>query len=323
MDAPAAAGPCRICGHAADNRRHHVREMMFGLRDTFAYVECAACGCLQIEAVPADLAPYYPRDYYAFRSHEEPPVNAFLKQRRARHAMGRGDLVGALLATRFGPPPWLDWMRTSGAGLDDAILDVGCGAGHLLRDMRRAGFTNLTGVDLYLPPGLAAPKGVRLLQQDLSGTTGTFRHILFNDSFEHLDDPEGTLHHVHRLLDPDGLALVRLPIAGTLAWREYGTDWVQLDAPRHMFLHTPRSMHVLAERTGFEVAGVHWNSTAFQFWGSEQYRHDIPLHDPRSYLHGARGSIFTPARIREFEARAAELNEQGDGDSAAFYLRRR
>ena len=56
---------CRICGNASDNRAHVAREMMFGTRERFDYVECARCGCLQIRDVPADLSPYYPADYYS------------------------------------------------------------------------------------------------------------------------------------------------------------------------------------------------------------------------------------------------------------------
>ena len=40
--------------------------MMFGTRERFAYFECSACGCLQIETVPADMARHYPDNYYSF-----------------------------------------------------------------------------------------------------------------------------------------------------------------------------------------------------------------------------------------------------------------
>lgn len=58
---------CRICGNAHQNQRFAAREMMFGSRDKFDYLECARCDCLQIEEVPADLSQYYPANYYAFQ----------------------------------------------------------------------------------------------------------------------------------------------------------------------------------------------------------------------------------------------------------------
>ena len=78
---------------------------------------------------------------------------------------------------------------------------------------------------------------------------------------------------------------------------------------------------MLAERAGFVLDATTFESNEFQFWGSEQYRQDIPLEDPRSYAHGLDGSIFTKAQIEHYRERAAQLNQKKDGDSAAFLLR--
>jgi hypothetical protein len=81
-------------------------------------------------------------------------------------------------------------------------------------------------------------------------------------------------------------------------------------------------MEMLASAAGFTVVEVVFDSTAFQFWGSEQVRRGIPLHDPRSvHVRGGRG-MFSRRDMRSFAARAAELNNAGDGDQACFYLQR-
>ena len=115
--------------------------------------------------------------------------------------------------------------------------------------------------------------------------------------------------------------MVRTPIADSWAWRFYGVDWVQLDAPRHLFIHTRRSMHMLAARAGLAVSRVFLDSQALQFWGSEQYRRDVPLRDPRSYAEDQKTNLFSPSQIKDFERRAKRLNRQGLGDSAGFVLR--
>ncbi|HSQ60509.1 MAG TPA: class I SAM-dependent methyltransferase [Acidobacteriota bacterium] len=219
------AGSCRVCGHTAGNRRHVAREMMFGFRDAFAYLECAACGCLQIEEIPSDIGKYYPERYYSFQSSDEAPLKQLLKRLRARHAIGRWNPVGWLLSMMFGPPPYARWVRVSGTGIHDPVLDVGCGSGALLRAMRQAGFDDLTGVDPYLSADHAPPGGVRILRQTLSETEGRYRLVLFNHSFEHLEDPEGALRESHRLLLPDGVLLLRVPVAGCAAWRRYGASF--------------------------------------------------------------------------------------------------
>jgi predicted SAM-dependent methyltransferase len=145
---------------------------------------------------------------------------------------------------------------------------------------------------------------------------------MFHHAFEHVPDPLETLVSTARLLVPGGICLIRIPIGGSYAWEHYRTNWVQLDAPRHYFLHTVDSMRLLASRSGLLLDQVIYDSTEFQFWGSEQYQRDIPLYSPQSYKQNPQHSIFTPEQIATFHHQAEELNQQGRGDQAAFYLRK-
>ena len=85
---------CRICDNAAGNTRHTAREMMFGTREPFEYVECTRCGCVQIAAVPPDLGRHYPPDYYSLAGLDAPAAGGLLhavRRRRDRFAVtGRG-----------------------------------------------------------------------------------------------------------------------------------------------------------------------------------------------------------------------------------------
>jgi SAM-dependent methyltransferase len=206
------------------------------------------------------------------------------------------------------------------------ILDVGCGAGRLLHSLAGIGFQSLLGIDRFLRADRAgaAPgnPGCRIERLDISEVRGPFDLVMFHHSFEHLDDPEGTLRHVARLLAPGGWCLIRTPTPSSFAWREYGTDWVQLDAPRHLCLASVAGAARLADRAGFRLLEVRDDSTAFQFWGSEQYRRGIPLESERSYAKHPDASPFSRREIRAFEARARELNRRRDGDQVALYLRR-
>ena len=50
---------CRICDGEI-SKSYTVREMLLGTRDTFEYLECGSCGCLQIAEIPDNLLKYYP-----------------------------------------------------------------------------------------------------------------------------------------------------------------------------------------------------------------------------------------------------------------------
>lgn len=102
-------------------------------------------------------------------------------------------------------------------------------------------------------------------------------------------------------------------MAGTFAWRSYGVHWIQLDAPRHIHIPTEDGMRVLANRANLRIVQSFYDSWSFQFWGSEQYKQDIPLNDPRT-------PIFSHDTIDEWQRLAVRLNEVRDGDHATFIL---
>jgi SAM-dependent methyltransferase len=297
--------------------------MMFGSRDLFEYSECSACGCLQIVDVPADLTRYYPQEYYSYGRLKSPNVvKRLLKKRRAAHLFGSPRLLGRGLLWLIGPPPFSHWSKPPYIGPDDAVLDVGCGSGKLLMEMHLAGFTDLTGIDPYIEGDVQYAPGLTVMRRTLDQMDRTFDVVMLHHVLEHFTDPRAMLLEAHRVLRPGRHVLVRTPVAGKYAWRTYQADWVQLDPPRHISVQTEKSLRTLAEQTGFSVDEVLYDSTSFQFWGSEQVRSDMPLRDERSYARGEAPGIFSRSEIRMFQRRAEELNASHDGDQACFYLRK-
>jgi hypothetical protein len=132
---------------------------------------------------------------------------------------------------------------------------------------------------------------------------------MFNHSYEHVTDPEQTLKSISDKLSDNGVCIIRIPTASSYAWENYKENWVQLDAPRHLFLHSVESMKYLANKVNLKLdEEVAYDSTAFQFWGSEQYQKGISLHDPKSHKVNPKSSTFTKEQIRDFRKRAEELN---------------
>jgi SAM-dependent methyltransferase len=304
---------CRVCDNASGNSRFRAREMMFGTRVEFDYVECAACGSLQIASIPDDLGAYYPDSYYSLarQNGADAGLRARLATMRLGHALGDRSLVGRLLAGWRACPPEVAALARLGVPRDARILDVGCGRGHLLRKLAAVGFSRLTGVDAFIPDDIRYPDRVSVVKAPLEAIHGTYDVVMLHHSLEHMADPHAAMAAVRRLLGSNGVAIVRVPLADSHAWRTYRADWVQLDAPRHLFVPTRRSMCIIAERARLAIADVVYDSTAFQFWGSERYRQNVPLH-----------SVTTPQRqAARYERAARKLNEQQQGDQACFYLR--
>ena len=297
-----SATACEVCGNTYGNRRHVAREQMFGIGDDFCYLECAVCGCLQLLDVPDDLSGFYPHGYYSF---DEPPRHSrrqLLRTLRTALALRLGPRRSDFLFREGVAPYWLTLLSGS-VGVRSRILDVGSGSGGLLVELQHQGFRHLLGLDPYIEADVEYPSGVCVLRQSLDVVEGTFDFIILNHSFEHMSEPQAVFNQIGNVLAPNGTALVRTPLADSLAWQRYGCDWVQLDAPRHLFVHTRRSIEILATKAHLRVIRVLYDSGAFQFWGSEQYRMGIPLESDRSYLRNPEDCVFRPVLWRSSPVR--------------------
>lgn len=314
---------CRVCG-GPGGEQFDVREMMYGTRQRFTYFECSLCHCLQIAEEPVDLAAHYPPNYYSFsRPKLRSAVKRAVRSRRLKNMLEKRGIFWTWINQRFPQQPaWLSWARKARIGVNSRILDVGCGAGQLLVNMSNWGFRRLTGVEPYIEGDITYSKDLKILKRPVEQLEGEFDFIMFHHSFEHIGDPHSALRSAVRRLATDGRVLIRIPIVDSEAWRIYGVDWVQLDAPRHLFLHTRKSMQVLSDRAGLTIDEVTCDSWEFQFWGSELYRRDIPLHDPNTGLAVRPDTIFGKEELLDFAERARRLNEQGRGDQACFFLHR-
>lgn len=191
------------------------------------------------------------------------------------------------------------------------ILDVGCGSGELLFLLRELGY-RAEGIDPFISGEVVDSFGVRVRPVHLEQVDGAWDLIMFHHSMEHMPDHRAVLQSVRERLVPKGRCLVRIPIAEE-AWRRFGVDWVQLDAPRHLILHTFRSFQVLAKQSGFQVKSAYCDSEGQQFWRSELYRRNLPVAERSA-------GKFSRWQRLGFKAQAAILNMRRIGDQAVFVL---
>lgn len=313
---------CRICDNSSSLVHYRVEEKMMGSGDAFDYFQCPVCGCLQINEVPANLSDYYSGGYYSYRRMkrlEHAPLRRWGDTHRVNHAFGNGDLIGFLFNAVAKPLEYVPWVIGAGINRSARVLDVGCGQGRLLLRMALGGFSSLTGIDPFIEQDIHYANGVTILKQDLQqhSTTGqVYDCIMLHHSFEHMPNQAEALHAAAKLLTPGGSIVLRIPLSDSYAWEHYRENWVQLDAPRHLYLHSRHSIALLAKQCGLRIDKVIDDSSQFQFTGSELYRHGIPLNADKR-----KRKIFNRAQLREFSQQAKQLNAAGRGDQAVFYLR--
>ncbi|MDR3651981.1 MAG: class I SAM-dependent methyltransferase [Paludibacter sp.] len=305
---------CKICGNTINNNPFLAKELMYGLNREFNYFECSKCGCLQIESIPTNIADYYPTDYLSFKRpiffKKRTAFKSFLKIKVARYYAGSFNILGFILS--FFVANQFPWIKPGIVNLESKILDVGCGTGKLLLTMQRFGYKNLTGIDPFNQKDIFYDNNLSIYKKDLFDLDNKFDLIMLNHSFEHMEFPEKVLLKLSTIVEKNGCILIRIPLAGSYAWRKYKTNWVQLDAPRHFYLHTVKSMSILAEKSGLKLDEVKFDSTSFQFIGSEKYLRGYKITD--------KVNIFSKIQLKAFKKEAIQLNSLNDGDTACFYL---
>lgn len=309
-----------------------VRENMFGVQESFDYSVCADCGTIALIAIPEDMAPYYPRNYYSVDLDPERALGAVGVRQFARLVIrsalwGRGMVSGT--ATAVIPRRQLRTLvsvlgsiRRAGLvnGKQTRVLDVGCGSGMLVFALGLAGVKNVVGVDPFMSEGRDLSTGGQLRHQDLSEVEGSYDLIMFHHSLEHVPDPEASLREALKRLAPGGRVLIRMPTPSSHAFETYGPAWVSLDAPRHLVVLSRPGVGTLCDRLGADLVSVTDDSTSFQFWGSEQYLRGIPLMDAHSAMLAPKNSSFSRTQLHSWEKQSVELNRAGRGDQAAWVI---
>jgi len=102
-----------------------------------------------------------------------------------------------------------------------SILDVGCGTGSLLAQLRQRGYRDLTGLDIAPP---ASAEGIRFVEVDLDDCRstmpdGSVRLAVAVEVIEHVENIGSLLAELSRVLAPNGKILITTPNVHSLQAR--------------------------------------------------------------------------------------------------------
>lgn len=136
---------------------------------------------------------------------------------------------------------------------DSVILDLGCGPGYFLDEMKQRGYTNLTGVTLS--PGdvaICESKGHTIKKYDLSfipQRDGYYDEsvdfIFLRQALEHSPYPIFSLMEYNRLLKQGSKIYIEVPAPDCERKHEIN--------PNHYSVLGPQMLAALLQRTGFDI----------------------------------------------------------------------
>lgn len=206
------------------------------------------------------------------------------------------------------------WMKElKGASRNSSILDVGSGNGQLLLELKKLGFTNLQGIDPFIERDIDHGDGLKIHKQEIFSVTNKFDIVMLHHSFEHMEEPHKILQKISEITKYGGYLIIRIPVVDSYAWRTYGVNWYQVDAPRHFFVYTKKTLIGLVQKYGLSPVASYCDSTALQFTISDAYAKNQSFGESDS---------TNPSLLKKFRRQAIELNNQYDGDQACFVFQK-
>jgi 2-polyprenyl-3-methyl-5-hydroxy-6-metoxy-1,4-benzoquinol methylase len=194
-------------------------------------LRCLGCRLVQPERLPraAELQEYYRR--YSYDHPESWSVDSATQA--SLKALARS----------------LRRYRTSGR-----LLDVGCGAGAVLRTMSADGW-HAEGQEISeAAADRLEEEGFRIHREapdELAGGDTSFDVVVMSEVIEHLRAPDVTLRAVRRLLRPGGALYLTTPNFGSLSRRVLRDQWRAIDLPGHLSYFDHRSLKAYLARAEF------------------------------------------------------------------------
>jgi 2-polyprenyl-3-methyl-5-hydroxy-6-metoxy-1,4-benzoquinol methylase len=209
-----------------------------------------------------EVADSYEVDYY---THGGPPAPSRAKrflERAREHLAWRADYGTELTASRF---RGLATGRSS-----PSALEIGCGDGTLLADLRADGWT-VAGIEPDpMARRAAEARGLEVHDGTAEDPPGamlgrTFDAVVMHHVLEHCLDPLAALRSAAALMKPDWLLIVETPNNKAAGCRSAGASWPWLDVPRHLNFFTAHSLHLACAAAGLTISSTTYTGFTRQY----------------------------------------------------------
>jgi len=277
-------------------------DRLHGVPGEFAYRRCHDCRTVfqDPRVVIEDLSLCYPDEYF---THQSPDVRSTTPQTglRLRARLRQAVIAAVRQEPMRGAIGWLGGLLSKSRRLRERAfygvmdemapfrpsatraLEVGCGAGHLLKALDHAG---------WRAEGIEWDKKAAEIARRTSGRpvmVGDFKKaalplaaydlVVLNHVLEHLPDTLGCLRKIADILAPGGRAVLVYPNIESLGARTFREDWVPWEVPRHLVLPTARAIKKAAGAIGLITKSLKSSARGAQEFNAcfRHYRKGEPI----------------------------------------------
>ncbi len=320
---------CYICGTPGQPLYVGLQDRLFGAPGRWSLDQCPVPDCeliwLNPQPTDTDISKAYTH-YFTHQSHTDntPPAqrkglrsllsrSAFLQQVYAYLQKG-------YLATAFGYMAGTSPLqRLISYGLklyswetrrlakqlrylhyvpNGKLLDVGCGNGLYLANMKKWGW-HVEGLEID-PKAVEQARNLGFTVhegclENCHLKNASFDAITLNHVIEHVHDPSQLLRECCRILKPGGVLVAITPNVRSATHQRFREYWRGLEPPRHIYIFSPPALQKITERTGLRTT-VHTTAFAAKW----MYLESLPPTQSRPHT-GPLGRLMLALKIRLFD----------------------
>jgi len=275
------AQSCLLCNNEGVPLYQDLRDRLIDVPGVWTFLRCPACGLLWLNPCPTEdeARNLYTRMYCTHT----------LKEEKSRFAALRTKIENVILAKRYGYNDLLTAVQSSrweskafsllvpfkeivGANImwldqrsQGKLLDIGCGNGRFLAQMRELGW-DVLGIE---PDPIAASIAIKHFKlqvivkklEEANIPENSFYAITLRHVLEHVHEPVNLLRECYKVLAPGGILVVLTPSTDSLGHKIFKQEWSELDPPRHLYLFNHKTLINAAKLAGFS-SSVKVRSTA-------------------------------------------------------------
>lgn len=245
---------CRVCGNKEKFSSFIAKDYFLGSKENYNYILCPNCNSLSLVEIPNNLADLY-KNYYSFKA---PKRISTFKKFAYQFILNNSNFFSKKLSSSLKNQDDLPIKSFQPIDISSTskILDVGCGAGALLELLYDLGYKNCLGIDPFLEADIQKPSGLSLKKLDFFELDEKFDLIMFHHVFEHFPNPKDVLKHIYKLLNKNGICIVRIPDIDSYSFLRYKENWFSIHAPFHISLPSRKGMSLLAKDAGLVIKDI-------------------------------------------------------------------
>lgn len=249
---------CDLCG---ENRANLFLEVESEVnKEKFRIVRCDNCGLVYLNPRPVKeiIGRYYPvESYYSYQDFNDKRLNyrEWLKKISLEGYYDSKNVFKKLFS-------WLlvkNFMIVVPKGKKGRLLDIGCGSGEFLNQMKNFGW-EVFGVEINQESvDMGNKQGLNIFCGELGGADfpqNYFDVVVLSQTLEHVYSPGTYLEKICRILKEGGLLIIGVPNIDCLEIQIFGRSCHILDVPRHLHFFTVSSLRRYLEKYEFEVEKV-------------------------------------------------------------------